>query len=235
MITRNYINTHFVVLSRLSAATACCAVLLLLRVKLLNSFFLLFLVWNLILAYVPFVLSSYLLHREKASKLRTLILGLVWLAFLPNAPYILTDLIHLQLSTPFSIEFILDASVIVSFALTGIWLYVLSVQQMKLVFKRHASARWLNLFFYLLPFLVSFGVYLGRFLRFNSWDILVNPLVLLQDILNLVLHPFQYKMGWFFILGFAMLLLLMTKIFTGYMASATPSPPQNPADMKNVL
>lgn len=185
-------------------------VLLMVRMKLTREFFLLFLVWNLFLAFIPFAISFYLQTKAGLKKWQLLFSGLVWLLFLPNAPYIITDLFHLRHSTPQLIW--LDILVIVSFAINGIILYLISVTDMRQLLQQHFQTKLINWSFSMLPFLVAFGIYLGRFLRYNSWDILHRPLQILLDCLDYLLYPLSHLGMWLFTASFGCLLLITTKV-----------------------
>ncbi len=95
------------------------------RIKITGSYFFLFLVWNLFLALIPFAISTYLVSKPEISKVRLFLWATVWLLFLPNAPYIVTDLVHLKLHNPFWGWF--DVLLLVSFAINGLLLYFLSL------------------------------------------------------------------------------------------------------------
>ncbi|WP_366140809.1 DUF1361 domain-containing protein [uncultured Algibacter sp.] len=90
---------RFKIFSLLTVGMAFSLFLLMIRMKLTHSFFLLFLVWNLFLAVIPFAISSYLISLPKLHKFKFILCFGIWLLFLPNAPYIITDLLHLKVST----------------------------------------------------------------------------------------------------------------------------------------
>ena len=128
----------------------------------------------------------------------------LWLLFLPNAPYIVTDFIHLQHS-----EAILsyDIMMISCFAISGLYFYVISLQKMRQALAPITSEGFRKLLFWTIPFLVGFGIYLGRFLRWNSWDILQQPDALLKDIVSQFLYPKEHVLTWLITLGFGFVLL----------------------------
>lgn len=194
-----FIN-RFKTFALLSISMAFCIVLLMIRMKLTHSFFYLFLVWNLFLAAIPFAITTYLVSLPKLNKFVLLVWFSVWLLFLPNAPYIVTDLIHLQLSSPPIIW--LDILIVSAFASNGLLLFYLSILDMKQVLKPVLKDRLLNYGIIFILFLSSFGVYLGRFLRYNSWEILSHPEYLITDILNMFAQPYANKHAWLFTLLF---------------------------------
>lgn len=145
------------------------ASLLLMRLLMSDTPSYIFLSWNLFLAFIPWWISSYL-KRKNTLRLKDAPLVLIWLLFLPNAPYILTDLFHLK-HRPF-IPLWFDLVLILSFAFLGLLVFYRSLKDMITLFKNHLSPRMLVPSIYFIFWLISFGLYLGRFLRFNSWDVM---------------------------------------------------------------
>ena len=150
-----------------------------------------FLVWNLVLAWVPFVLAlgAYAFAR-RGGGLATTTLGVLWLLFFPNAPYLLTDFIHLQESNTTPLWY--DALMLAAFAWTGLLLGFASLYLMQMIWQRAAGAvlAWLGVVLALA--LASFGVYLGRVLRVNSWDALVRPRGIAHVIATELENPFSH-------------------------------------------
>jgi uncharacterized membrane protein len=135
-----------------------------------------FLIWNLFLAWVPLVLALLAcenFQREPERHWRFLGLSCAWLLFFPNAPYIFTDLIHVFSRD--SAHFWMDLTLILVCALTGLVLGFVSLYLMQSLAARMFGrvASWL--FVAGAAGMSSIGVYLGRFLRFNSWDLLLRP------------------------------------------------------------
>jgi len=157
----------------------------------------LFLIWNLFLAWIPFVLSIalFLLYQQfDGTKIRNVLLlfgGMVWLVFYPNAPYLLTDFIHLSgknfdnygLARIPVVEWY-DLIMFSLFIFTGFLLGFISLFLMqKLISNRfNRSIGWI--FTASVLFISSFGIYLGRFIRWNTWDILNHPVTLFFGIKN---------------------------------------------------
>ena len=183
-----------------------CFILSIARVYRSNSFFFLFLNWNLFLASIPYLLSSSIadMGSSNIQKLKLGALILVWLAFFPNAPYILTDLYHLRIKTEVPKWF--DIILIVSFAWTGLLLGFLSLMKIEQLLSTLFSQKQIAIFSTTILFVASFGVYLGRFLRWNTWDILNNPSLLFVDVSNRILSPISYPTTWGVTLLFGMLL-----------------------------
>ncbi|MFV0541651.1 MAG: DUF1361 domain-containing protein [Aestuariibaculum sp.] len=179
---------------------------LMFRIKLYHSYMYLFLVWNLFLAFIPFGISNYLLSKPKINKWLFLGFFMVWILFLPNAPYIITDLIHLRFVT--SYHQWLDILVICSFAINGIFLYYLSVSDMLGLLKSHFNNVRLQYIVGLLFALSSFGVFIGRYLRYNSWDIIKAPKNLLWDIFAIITKPHLHTNAWLFTFLFGLFLYI---------------------------
>jgi uncharacterized membrane protein len=163
---------------------------------------LLYLPWNLFLAWIPFALAIFAAGWiEFKARPRWVFLPavLAWLLFLPNAPYLCTDLMHLfpaRALTPTLMWF--DLLLNLQFALTGLLLGFASLAVMQGLCCRWGGkiAGWMLTICALA--LSGFGVYLGRFLRFNSWDVLFSPIRLLHSIGERVWAPVQYREGWMF-------------------------------------
>jgi uncharacterized membrane protein len=138
--------------------------------------------WNLVLAWVPFVLSlvAYARARPGMSGPKVFALGGLWLLFFPNAPYIVTDLKHVGLGS--GIPILYDVLLLSAAAWTGLTLGLTSLFLMHAVARRFVGV--LNAWVLVIGVLAvsSFGIYLGRVQRWNSWDVFVRPGALLEDI-----------------------------------------------------
>ncbi len=149
------------------------------------------LVFNLLLAWIPFILSyiAYTLAWKRAFLNFLLpITAFLWLIFFPNALYMLTDLQHLARQSS-SAPLWYDVIVMVWFAWTGLLLGLVSLYLMHDIVKRRFG-RTIGWFFVFVASLVSsLGVYIGRFARFNSWDILQDPGEIAVSLLGLAVDP----------------------------------------------
>lgn len=150
--------------------TGLCFTLVVSRIIKTEQFSFVFMFWNLFLAFVPYWISAYLFKHKETQLIRLIVLGGVWILFLPNAPYMITDLFHLHKRPDLPVWY--DLFLILSFAVIGMYLFYLSVHQMKEVVKVKLPTLYRPVFLILLFVAVSYGVYIGRFLRLNSWDIL---------------------------------------------------------------
>lgn len=170
----------------------------------------LFMYWNLFLAFVPYWLSSKMNKLQLKNKFILIFIGVLWLLFLPNAPYMITDLFHLHHRSYLPLWY--DLILILSFAITGLYLFYSSVYQMivfvKLYFPKFNELVYLSVLFVL----VSYGVYIGRFLRVNSWDI-INPLQLAETCIVPLFHLSTFKDVTCFTFVFSVFLTLMYLMF----------------------
>jgi len=182
--------------------------LALFRVAYTGETMFLWLNWNLFLAFLPFAITTLLLrhvawiHRTY----RFLPVFVAWLLLLPNSFYILTDLFHLR-NRPGMPQWY-DLALILSFAWNGLLLGVASMRVMEKI----TATKW-NIpeegFVLLVMLFNALGVYIGRYLRFNSWDVLVDPFALASEMFHLFLHPLQNRFEWSMIICYTMLLSLM--------------------------
>jgi len=175
----------------LVAASAFCVATVVYRGHHAGDGFYDFLVWNLVLAWVPFVIAvaAYVSARRGGGP-GTVALGVLWLLFFPNAPYLLTDFIHLHESRATPLWY--DALMLAAFAWTGLLLGFASLYLMQMIWQRRVGPIWAWLGVVAALAVASFGVYLGRFLRFNSWDALVRPRGIAHVIATELENPFSH-------------------------------------------
>jgi uncharacterized membrane protein len=149
------------------------------------------LVWNLLLAWIPFVLAylAYALSWKRVMLYLAIpLFAFLWLIFFPNAPYILTDLQHLAVQSN-DAPLWFDVILLVWFSWTGMLLGLVSLYLMQELVRR-LFGRFLGwAFVFAMCGASSLGIYMGRFLRWNSWSILQNPSEVAVDILGWVIDP----------------------------------------------
>jgi len=155
-----------------------------------------FLNWNLFLAFIPWSLTTLLILKPRLCKSKICLFAVmgVWLLFFPNAPYILTDLFHLRLNLAMPMWF--DLVLVLSFAWTGLLFGFLSLWDIEQFLSRFVKRKYVTLLSITLLFLGSFGIYLGRYLRWNSWDIISQPFALMYDIGSRIINPFAHPRAW---------------------------------------
>lgn len=164
----------------------------------------LYLLWNLFLAWVPLGFAL-LARRCGHSRWRAALCGLGWLLFFPNAPYLMTDLVHLRPRPP--VPLWADILLLQLFIWLGLLLGFVSLVEMQRLVKRLLGGRPSWWFVPLTLALAGFGVYLGRFGRWNSWDVLTSPLQLGRQIAARLAEPTAHPRTFgFTLLCFAVLL-----------------------------
>ncbi len=167
------------------------------RVYLSAGLALRFLIWNLFLAWIPYwcsLLTTTLYQRHPQRWWYLLIPGALWLIFLPNAPYIITDLWHLDERRPVPLWY--DIGMLATFAWTGLFLAVASLNAMQNVVKRYLGRIVSWVFAVGVIGLSGLGIYLGRFLNWNSWDLFFQPRNILTDIVARLAHPIKYSQAY---------------------------------------
>jgi uncharacterized membrane protein len=204
-------------LAALLAASAWCVVLLVVRKYEFGAAGHAYLVWNLTLAWIPLLLAILLLasYARRRSALELIAVGAAWLLFLPNAPYILTDFVHLGQA-----HRLYDTILIGSFAFTGLALGFASLLLVQLVVTRAGGALlgWVTAMGSL--FFASIGIYLGRVMRFNSWDAVQQPHRLWDLASSRMTDPFGNPQLIGFVIAFCGFLTLAYVGFYGFSALA---------------
>jgi uncharacterized membrane protein len=163
-------------------ASVLCTLLIGIRMSVANSMYFAFLLWNLFLAWMPFLISRYISFKKRYDGIFEWKLLPLWLAFLPNAPYLITDLLHLHQNSP---TFWLDALILFCCATVGLGLGIASLLKIHDILLKEFGSIFSRIIVAVILPVTAFGIFLGRFLRWNSWDILANPLTLLKDISGL--------------------------------------------------
>lgn len=167
-----------------------------------------FLMWNLFLAWIPFLCALWMatMHRRRAAAWQYIIPSLVWLLFFPNAAYLVTDLYNLDNMPP--VPFWYDIGFFATLAWTGLLLAVASLQIVQRMVKQSFGTIWGWLVVLIVVGLNGVGIYLGRFLRWNSWDVVTDPLAVLQDAVMPFIHPIAYRQPVAVIIVFSAMLLV---------------------------
>lgn len=156
-----------------------------------------YLAWNLLLGALP-LLFSYLYFINTSAKnlftYKALLLIFLWILFLPNAFYLISDLVHLQESSNKMIVY--DAVMFSAFGITGILLGFLSLALIHFRFKS-LPKKYSYFLVVLSLFISSYAIYLGRYLRWNSLNVITNPFGIIFDISNSLIdyHKFIKSLG----------------------------------------
>jgi uncharacterized membrane protein len=172
------------------------------------------LVWNLFLAWVPYLFSMLAdgLHRLRPGRWWLLILpGIAWLLFFPNAPYILTDFFHLEQRPGVPLWY--DMLLLISFSWCGIFLMVASLRTMQRLVRHYLGGPISWVFALGALILSGVGIYLGRFERWNSWDMLSHPRRILVDVLAPMTDPLNSLRYFGVTILFASFLLICYLVF----------------------
>jgi uncharacterized membrane protein len=166
------------------------AVLLAVRIVNSNSVRYGFMFWNLFLAAVPLLLAWWLVHRVRQDgwlKWPQMVLAAAWFVFLPNSFYLITDLIHLR--SNFEADLLFDITVLMSFILAGLAFGFASLYLVhKELGKRLSDLRAYGAVAVIL-LAASFAICLGRYTRWNTWDIILQPAGLLFDVSDRLINP----------------------------------------------
>src|SRR5438445_4648422 len=175
-----------------------------------------FLIWNLFLAWIPFGCAIWVGVLDKVwpgTRWMLIAPSCMWLLFFPNAPYIVTDFIHLQRIEPLAMWF--DISLLMLFAWTGCFLGVSSLAMMQSVVRRRIGRVWSWIFVIGTLGLSGVGIYMGRFLRFNSWDLLLRPGHLWGNIFDALANPMAHQRAIGLSMLFSLFMLVCYVTFLG--------------------
>ena len=157
-----------------------------------------FLNWNLLLALIPLLVSlvvssGFVMRKPKILKAA---LFVIWLVFFPNAPYIITDLYYLKNHS--ARMFWYDTITILLFAWTGLLAGFFSLDIIKdALLSKLSRVRRISVICGLL-FICAFGIYLGRELRWNTWEIFVEPIKFFLDVISRIINPIRHRSTWSF-------------------------------------
>ena len=209
-LTLSYLHGRQQMLMLLAAF---CISLLVVRAVLTQSLFFFFLIWNLFLAYLPLAITTMLTNKVEwiEKKLYFYPLFICWLLVLPNAPYIITDFVHLQRELDVPVWF--DVLLLISFTVTGLLFGLASMRHMFYILAARYGQRLSKVLIMVICMLSAYGIYLGRYLRYNSWDVLNRPLSLANAIIQSLTDPSYYKASLGITVGFGTLLYLLFSLY----------------------
>lgn len=182
----------------------------------------LYMFWNIFLAYIPLFISSVLIiYTKKENIFKPLfVVGFIfWFIFFPNAPYVMTDLIHLGKSHIVPIMF--DVFFFFSSAYVSLLMGLYSLSHMEKIFLLRFSKKVVNIIIPVIILFTSFGIYLGRFLRFNSWDFFTSHISLVSSIWDIFTKNNSYINVYYYI-G-----LFFVFIYIAYLSFKSTQPKHN--------
>ncbi|HTP01794.1 MAG TPA: DUF1361 domain-containing protein [Anaerolineales bacterium] len=181
----------------LSIASFVCVMLVAARILYSGNGQYINLVWNLFLAWIPFVLAylAYMLSWQGRRMYFVIAaFAALWLIFFPNAPYILTDLQHLGQGRA-NVPVWYDVAVLIWFSWTGMLLGIVSLNLMQDIIRRQIGRRAGWAFVLIVSVFTGIGIYLGRFIRLNSWDLLRQPGLLATSLPDWIEDPSARSVG----------------------------------------
>ncbi len=168
--------------------------LLIIRIVSSDSTRYIYLIWNLFLAVVPALLAWWLIERLKKhrwSDPKQIIITIGWFLFLPNSFYLVTDFVHLR--ETFEASLVYDIVMFTSFAVSGLIFGYSSVFLVHKSLTKRINTKKSWQIVGLVFFVCSFAIYLGRYTRWNTWDVLLKPAGLLFDVSDRVVNPIAHS------------------------------------------
>jgi len=192
-----------------------CTVLGFIRVSIAGNSDYLFIPWNIFLGLVPLLIAYKFKDFEGY---RLWFLAILWLFFLPNSFYVVTDLIHLNsvqvvresITGPYIsydnisyMTIVYDALYLFTCSLVSFWYGLESIRLFRLRFSKIISDSTMKFVLPIIFFLCGIAIYLGRFVRLNSWDVATRPWRIVADVLDLFINPAFYKKEWLVVLSFS--------------------------------
>jgi uncharacterized membrane protein len=222
LVGHEFLRTHLFYPVALS--TALCMALIVARVVISGSSNYEFLDWNLFLAWLPYLFALWILtirRRESGRPWKLVLPGALWMLFLPNAPYIVTDFNHLLHRRAFPLMY--DIVLIFAFAWTGLLLGVASLHLLEGSVRRAWGKVAAAGFVVASAALAGAGIYLGRFLRWNSWDVLKRPGDMIATLVDVVHNPMEHTYAIGHSLVFTTMLLICHVTFVAFRQANRPS------------
>lgn len=165
-----------------------------------------FYAWNLFLAVVPVLFARQLPKHYKIGCRSTAILA-GWLAFFPNAPYVITDIFHFAQRPGVPLWY--DLLVVLSAAWGGLMAGFISLTYVDVFVQQYVRRRWQLPITIGFLFAASTGIYIGRYLRLNSWNVINRPFTLVHLGIDFTFNPFEHAEAWAFSVGCTVLLSLI--------------------------
>lgn len=171
-----------------------------------------FLLWNFVLASISPIISTLLVEmvRMKSKPITLIIPAIVWMLFLPNGPYMLTDYKYIWNDN--SGHIYPNIACLSWFILPALLLSLISLNDVSEILKQKYSPVKVTVFILFICLLTGFGIFIGSILRFNSWDILHHPLAMFNEIVRYFIHPVLDRNPWVVTLSYGSLFFLMFKV-----------------------
>ncbi len=207
-------KNQYILLLVLALSSAFSVCLSFIRVYASGTNWFLFLNWNLFLAWIPLVCSTVLLFLMQKKNSSVWLKGLflfVWFIFFPNCPYIITDLFHLRIEQAVPLWF--DVALIFSFVWNGLILGFVSLLDIQFILEKKLKKVYSWSIVSAVLVLAGFGIYLGRYLRWNSWDIVQHPILLFRDIIDRIIDPLSFPRTYSVTIIFSLFLIVSYSVF----------------------
>jgi uncharacterized membrane protein len=168
----------------------------------------LFILWNFFLAGLPLIISSVMIQMSARgfSRYSITFAGILWLLFLPNAPYILTDYVHVIHGDPN--YFLLNTFTFSWFAISAFVAAVISLHDVSDLLLMRYKRLQVSMMIFTICLLCSLGIYLGRDLRFNTWDVFLNPGAIVSETMDSLRSPSENFYTWTITTTIGLLLFL---------------------------
>ena len=178
---------------------------------------LLYLISNLFLAWIPYIISLCFINKD--TKVSYFVpIFIIWLLFFPNAPYLVTDVLHIAERSQSLLWY--DSLLFFFFGWIGLLLGVLSLFHIHQYLKAHLASLTSELAIFAICLVSSFGIYLGRFERWNSWDPFLNPSELIRNSFN-IFHLTRVEAPFMFVLVFTIFIYSVYRTIYVLMADRT--------------
>lgn len=214
----HYLASKKYLIYGLLIASAISVVLFICSAIISHSFDYDFLLWNLFLAWIPLLLSTrlvYVLKYKLWSSWEALILSYLWILFLPNSFYMISDFIHLQTVSVSNV--IYYAATFSSIIYTAVVVGFISLYMVHIEIMKRFSRQLANIIVLAILISCSYAIYIGRDLRLTSWDVFINPFTVIFDISNRLIHISNYPSilatsGVFFLVLASMYILALSGI-----------------------
>ncbi|MBA2278845.1 DUF1361 domain-containing protein [Candidatus Saccharibacteria bacterium] len=183
-----------------------------------------FLNWNLVLAWLPLIFAFGLrkiLRERPWASWQAILLTIGWFSLLPNSFYLVSDFVHLNISAQNEVSLLYDIVLLVSFGITGLAIGCASTYMVHMELKKRLSWRNTWVIVGLVFMLSGFAVYLGRFLGWNSWDLILNLPGITSDILDRIINPSLYPNTFTITLLFFAFIMTVYSSFYSFVQSLT--------------
>jgi uncharacterized membrane protein len=175
------------------------------RVWYTGSLLFLFIPWNLFLAWLPLLFSSMI--KDERFSFKNVMFFCLWLLFFPNSPYLITDLFHLEQREGVPLYY--DLVLLFMAAWNGLLMGLYSLRNIEQLLLKRFSVTKVKLMLISFFALCGFGIYLGRYDRYNSWHLVTQPFDLMEGVFSKIISPASHPRVWAVTILFAVVLLLI--------------------------